>query len=148
MPFSEDANGPRVEDLRCILSQHDGTLENESSWRMRRKRLGLAPAWVEHLIVQNRHETMRLSEIIRDFLSLPEDVVEREEALAYIKESGEFDRMDHRERQTLSKVRRVMDADFVPLFSYVRVHLVPKRFNLFYEVDWASRVVAQGEIIL
>ncbi|KAI8110241.1 hypothetical protein M9435_001920 [Picochlorum sp. BPE23] len=178
IPFSEDANGPRVEDLRCILSQHDGTLENESSWRMRRKQLGLAPAWVEHLIVQNRHETMRLSEIIRDFLCLPEDVVERllyfgavhmsriapatppsidpkvrdcisgyrEEALAYIKESGEFDRMDHRERQTLSKVRRVMDADYiVPLFSYVRVHLVPKRFNLFYEVDWASRVVAQGD---
>lgn len=176
-PFSQDVNGPSVEDLRCILSQHDGSVQHKSSWRMRRKRLGLAPAWVEHLIVQNRHETMRLSEIIGDFLSLPEDVVERllyfgavhmsriapatpasidpkvrdcisgyrEEALAYIKESGEFDRMDHRERQTLSKVRRVMDDCVVPQFSYVRVHLVPKRFNLFYVVDWASRVVAQGD---
>lgn len=173
----QDAIGPSIDDLRCLLSRHDWSMQDASSWRRRRKRLGVAPAWVEHLIVQSCQETMRLSEVIQDSLSLPEDVVEkllyfgavhmsriapptpasidpkvkdcisgyREEALTCIKENGEFDRMDHRERQTLAKVRRVMDDCEVPRLTYVRVHLVPKRFHLFYDVDWASRVVAQGD---
>ena len=49
-------------------------------------------------------------------------------------------------RILLSKTDRILDETFVakPL-SYIRAHLWPKRFPLFYSVDWRDRVVAVGD---
>lgn len=43
---------------------------------------------------------------------------------------------------------RLLADEQVPHHSYIRVHLSPKRFPVFHEVDWTKRVVHQGENFL
>lgn len=69
----------------------------------------------------------------------------RQVALETLASSGDMQSMSQKERARLSKSERVLDGSkMIPAFSYIRVHMVPKRFPVFYGVDWARRVIAQG----
>lgn len=70
----------------------------------------------------------------------------REKAIEMLHSSGDLATMSQMERARLSKTERVLnECKVVPMYSYIRVHMWPKRFPVFYHVDWKQRVVAQGE---
>ena len=70
----------------------------------------------------------------------------RRRAMERMKETGELERMSQKERSRVHKTVRVScGKHVVPVYSYVRVHVCPKRFPVFHDVDWSHRVVDDGE---
>ena len=70
----------------------------------------------------------------------------RQRAMERMKDTGEWERMGQKERSRVHKTVRVYSGEHViPVYSYVRVHVCPKRFPVFHDVDWSQRVVDDGE---
>lgn len=70
----------------------------------------------------------------------------RQRAMEHLLSSGELDTMSQKQRARISKAERIVDGNMlIPALSYVRIHMVPKRFPVFYSVDWTKNVVADGD---
>jgi len=70
----------------------------------------------------------------------------RQHAMERLLSSGELDTMSQKQRARLSKTERILEGNMlVPALSYVRIHMVPKRFPVFYSVDWTRNVIADAE---
>lgn len=70
----------------------------------------------------------------------------RHRAMESLVSSGYLETIPQKQRARLSKTERVLNASvMIPAYSYVRIHMVPKRFPVFYRVDWSKQVIAHAE---
>lgn len=61
-----------------------------------------------------------------------------------LKKSGRWGNLSQKAQHTIQKTTRIQNDVMLDTYSYVRVHVCPKRFPIFHTINWRDRILVDG----